>query len=829
MTDSQGKNIPGVDVATHCKIAGLVACELLSRYPVELKDRLFSEGSELVVALHDIGKINPMFQEKIRRNMGCKRNSHPDLINIDPDLEKNSSWHWGISQAALYGLGRFIPEIAGRHHGVSPEKVPLPDDQITGGPPWQNLRNELISFEMDIFGKKWPVIKNDLSAALLSGLTTVSDWIASGSIFDNPDFADSKLTEQVKMAVNYAGFIKPKIKKGLSFTDVFSFSPRPLQTSLIKIVKTPGVYVLEAQMGQGKTEAALFAAYNMMEKGQGTGIYFALPTQLTSEKIHDRVDSFLNKILEKQDRHNTLLLHGNAWLCETDMGEDAKPGYSWYQSRKRGILAPFAVGTIDQALMAVMNVKHGFVRTFGLAGKIVILDEVHTYDAYTGTIMDHLINSLVELDCTVIILSATLTSSRKLKLFNKNDEHPIVDESYPQITAVTKNGDFLKVNPGSEERDFVKIELLSEDKNAYFLTRERAIRGEYILWIENSVDEAQNVYKKLAPWAHENNIKIGLMHSRFSRMERKKLDDQWVEIFGKPGRIDSDGIGKILIGTQVLEQSLDIDADMLITRLAPTDMILQRIGRLWRHRDVDAFRGDESKREAYILSPLRSEIDDDPITAFAISSYIYSPYVLARSFEVWSQEVKICLPDDMRHLIEETYAPRQDVGKLEAVKKELIKEKEKLQRFAFLGMAKAGITRSDLRAATRYSEIQTCDVLLLDERSDLVTGNITFYDGEEIVLKHKNNLTLSDRKNISAILANRIISVPEYKAPVPSNTRDLSWLSPYLYVGDGNESPIRIAILEKSGTIAGFKGNSSNEKYNLSYSKSLGYTAIKKE
>ncbi len=184
-------------------------------------------------------------------------------------------------------------------------------------------------------------------------------------------------------------------------------------------------------MGMGKTEAALYAAYQMLVQEKATGIYFALPTQLTSNKIYDRFNSFLHQIVSTETPQHALLLHSGAWLMDTEMGEEGSPGGAWFNHRKRGLLAPFAVGTIDQALMAVMNVKHGFVRAYGLAGKVVILDEVHTYDLYTGTILNALVEFLRQIDCTVIILSATLSQTRRDALLQQST----TSEAYPLITA----------------------------------------------------------------------------------------------------------------------------------------------------------------------------------------------------------------------------------------------------------------------------------------------------------------------------------------------------------------------------------------------------------
>src|SRR5690606_33072675 len=164
---------------------------------------------------------------------------------------------------------------------------------------------------------------------------------------------------------------------------------------------------------------------------QACGIYFALPTQLTSNKIYERFNAFLERILAEGCRHRSRLLHGKAWLVDTDMGEEGRPGGAWFNHAKRGLLAPFAVGTIDQALMAAMNVKHGFVRAFGLAGKVVILDEVHTYDAYTGTLLNALVELLRELHCTVIILSATLNRERRQELLGA----VVREDAYPLISA----------------------------------------------------------------------------------------------------------------------------------------------------------------------------------------------------------------------------------------------------------------------------------------------------------------------------------------------------------------------------------------------------------
>ena len=166
-------------------------------------------------------------------------------------------------------------------------------------------------------------------------------------------------------------------------------------------------------------------------------MYFALPTQLTSNKIYERFNVFLSKILDDTSpTFRPFLIHGNAHLSEYEMGKDAVPGGTWFSSLKRAILAPFGVGTIDQSLIAAIpDIRHSYMRSFGLLNKVVILDEVHSYDMYTGTILDHMLKKLSELNCTVIILSATVTKARRAQLLNGIGN----SDAYPLISLTTNN------------------------------------------------------------------------------------------------------------------------------------------------------------------------------------------------------------------------------------------------------------------------------------------------------------------------------------------------------------------------------------------------------
>ena len=227
-------------------------------------------------------------------------------------MEKTWGGHAGVSQATALKLqaGKFIPEILGQHHGYSPNLVRMATDTVFGGNLWQEQREKLTAALKTALDCDWPCITNPLQARVLSGLTTVADWIGSSSWFEDPH-EPVPWQLRIAKALDHAGFIAPQLKLNLNFTDIFNFSPRDPQQKLSENTNLPGVYIFEAPMGLGKTEAALYAAYRAMAAGKATGLYFALPTQLTSDKIYDRVNYFLSKILSPDCVHQQALLVHN--------------------------------------------------------------------------------------------------------------------------------------------------------------------------------------------------------------------------------------------------------------------------------------------------------------------------------------------------------------------------------------------------------------------------------------------------------------------------------------------------------------------------------------
>ncbi len=293
----------------------------------------------------------------------------------------------------------------------------------------------------------------------------------------------------------------------------------------------------------------------------------------------------------------------------------------------------------------------------------MILDEVHSYDSYTGSILDKLIERLLALECTVLVLSATLTTKRREELLQLAgaSEVPLPTE-YPLLSYVDGGGKVISsacATPPEAVREVavrccsaVDIGLLDE-------VCERAKTGACVLLIKNTVAEAQAVFGALQSIRREGGPEIGLLHSRFPQFRREEQEALWMERLGKTDKGIQRPPGCVLVATQVVEQSVDIDADLLVTDLAPTDMMLQRIGRLWRH---ERGRRPVERPEVWIICP---EVPTDGGSkmvreAFGKSARVYAPYVLLRSLEVWQSREQIRLPEEIRPLLDATYQPRVD-------------------------------------------------------------------------------------------------------------------------------------------------------------------------
>jgi len=687
------ESTPGVSVIDHMKDVGFVAQALMELVPALLEKFKFPPSViSALVAMHDVGKISPGFQMQCATWL--EENQLTKICQNwvwDSSMEGN---HGKVSHAVIQsylskiGFNRntstYVSAAIGAHHGrlnrpnergYRPEKA---TSESNSGIPWEAEQISALAQVWSTFvpqGGSISLNSDDPRLWWLAGLTTVADWIGSDARYFIPSRRDETIDSYAaaKQAIQDIGFSLPPVELGLKFNDLFGDSnklgsfwrPNDVQLAAFEAIEGPGVYIVEAPMGMGKTEAALWATYKLLGTGVASGMYFALPTQATSNRIHLRINDFLLRIFP--DQINSRLAHANSWLFDKQLllnpgqtqfkessSEDARVGRDWFASIKRALLYPFGVGTVDQALLGVVAAKHFFVRQFALAGKVVILDEVHSYDLYTGTLIDELIRSLEKLNCTVIILSATL-SKRRVKQLNPDANVPDSTDllDYPLITGRTSSGPIAARHIPQPESRAVKVNFISEQ-----IAIERAVtlaeKGGSVLWIANTIDEAQRIYRLLQSTISDN-FPLGLLHSRFPFWQREILETEWMIRFGKSGETRC---GSILVSTQIVEQSVDLDADLLISELAPSDMLIQRIGRLWRHkRNVRPV--DEPcisiLEESSSLTDFREMSAAKIKNALGKKAYVYDPYILLRTLNVWRGLAEVQVPRDIRALIERTY------------------------------------------------------------------------------------------------------------------------------------------------------------------------------
>ncbi len=820
---------PGINVQRHCENVGCVAGALVEQLPPSVKGKFPTNVAVALAAAHDIGKVSPGFQQKCPQ-WTAKHKLSALVYETD---------HARISQFALQEIlstsaVRPWAAIVGAHHGgIKGEKIRQIRD--TGGEPWRRERLRLLEALIQEFGPLPHTTPDEATLWFVAGLIAVADWIGSDErrFPQKEEWTLAERREKARHALTEIGWATPHMRPGQQFADLFAgYEPRPLQRAAIEAIQSPGLYLIEGPMGCGKTEAALAAAYQLMEHGEAAGLYFALPTQTTSNRIHLRVKEFLAKAAS--DASHVRLAHGMSWLQDEQpsiipdktMRDEGSKGHnrivrSWFSSSKRALLEPFGVGTIDQALLGIVAAQHFFVRQFGLAGKVVVLDEVHSYDLYTSTLIDTLIRRLRELQCTVVILSATLTKARREELLGWDTARDgEVSAAYPLLSGRVGGGDgsTIQIAIAPEPPRAVRIAWTAED-TIIEECLEHARQGECVLWIRNTVDSAQQTYRRLQSANQEGGPEIALLHARFPYFRREELENLWMAKLGKgdPQRPK----GCVLVTTQVAEQSVDLDADLLITDLAPTDMILQRMGRLWRH---DRPRPSAARPETWMIPPamswgdLRTSDARQLKLALGKSAYVYAPYVLLRSYEQWRQQESVNLPGDIRPILERTYAaPAADEPDgWRVLREELEENKRQLAAHAKSATAiwNMPALSDEEGVQTRWEKHSTVYLLLTKSvvpRNDQ-TADIELLNGDVITVDARQYSF-----NIAKAIFLNLVRIPrwpvnDYLATQPA------WLGAYV-----NQSAV-VGLCREGGHIAMLNEETDS---GLSYSANEGLVILK--
>ena len=455
---------------------------------------------------------------------------------------------------------------------------------------------------------------------LLAGFCSISDWLGSWLNVDTFNYCmsypkesdglqqyfETKLNHDAALAVQRSGLLASlKPYSGVDALLDKGYNPRQLQVLVDDLPMESGLTLIEAPTGSGKTETALAYAWSLLEHNLADSIIFALPTQATANAMLKRMEILATKLF---DHPNLILAHGNNRFNEDFKAikqngvTPPQEGEAWVtccewisQSRKKVFLGQVGVCTIDQVLVSVLPLSHRFIRGFGVGRSVLIVDEVHAYDSYMTGLLDAVLIEQAAAGRSAILLSATLPKKQKQRLLASYGTSMFAKvagnetEAYPLISwsgfKSSKTFD-LQNNPEQLPPDFaLYIEshhLQDLMPDAILLDRmiNAAQSGAQVCFICNVVADAQKVYQQLTDIA-ESNIDIMIFHARFTLNDRKEKEQGILNCFGKNGDRSR---GRILVSTQVVEQSLDVDFDWLITQLCPIDLLFQRLGRLHRHQ-----------------------------------------------------------------------------------------------------------------------------------------------------------------------------------------------------------------------------------------------------
>ncbi len=660
-------------------------------------------------SLHDLGKASPSYQKKYSPQWLKDKIVESGLL-IDSEYFNSKTRnpktsHANVTTAVLTPLllqycdvpkllAQSIAQALGGHHGVWPKEANTHQICDSDVKTWDVARKDLL-WELRSVFQPSPITHNltgenlNRLMTIFSGLVSVADWLGSREdafplikqVISTREYAQQSQQQASKALVQLGWIGWTPNNEVKSFADLFSHlgfeSPRPVQQEIIDgtaSITNPALYIIEAPTGIGKTEVALYLADRALQMQQLRGIYVAMPTQATSNQMFQRVQDFLQHRYAT-DVVNLQLAHGNArydadyqkfvlaQVGADDQTNGTLAAMKWFTEKsKQTLLAPFGVGTVDQALLSVLYTRHFFVRLFALAHKVVIFDEVHAYDTFMSTIFERLLHWLSALGCTVILLSATLPKTTRERLCRSFGVEPEKSDGYPMLTIAERNSSTrtIHLTPPTD----IKIDInWIEQSEIVPLVHTEIEKDACLALVCNTVGEAQVVFKELEAARLAGDLEIEqdnliLFHARTTQIWRKETEDYVLQIFGKPQK-DTDGNSvdhrpkrAIIVATQVIEQSLDLDFDVMITYLAPMDLLIQRAGRLQRHSVRDQERQGKFSRQLHVIRP---EPDETGVPNFGKSQYVYEQYFLLRTYFELLDRQAWQLPSDTVSLIEAVY------------------------------------------------------------------------------------------------------------------------------------------------------------------------------
>ncbi len=739
------------------------------------------------LALHDIGKFSRAFQ-------GLRYGMSDVLVTKNPKMpytERHDSLGFllwkkhllsglKLEYAWIENIGSWIEIVTG-HHGQPPKK--------SGGRLQNTFMKEdrdasimfvrdivsLLLEDFDVSPLQQNAIKKHLKTVSwrLAGVAVLADWLGSNQTFfkyvKRPMSLVDYWEKHALPSANKVLQTLPAAPQASAFGDVYSLFPAiikqatPLQQYAMDepLADEPQLFILEDVTGAGKTEAALTLTHRLLDAGLADGLYVALPTMATANAMYERLGKVYRRLFDAHAQPSLVLAHGARELsdafrqsvaivqqCE-DAGygkqEDSASIYcnAWIaDNRKKALLADVGVGTLDQALLGVLPARHQSLRLLGLARKVLLVDEVHAYDSYMQVLLDNLLEMHARQGGSVILLSATLPQAMREKLVAAF--HRGLDRDAPQLSAeigfplathtppITAIEQVVKTR--AEVQRTVSVQRLDAEQAIFERIRQATAQGQCVCWLRNTVKAARQSYLDLSAWLDIDHLH--LFHSRFAMLDRQRIEKDALARFGKKSGHEQRS-GHVLIATQVVEQSLDLDFDVMITDLAPIDLLIQRAGRLHRHiRDARGKRldtqgvGDQRGEPVlHLFTPdPTDDVDENWLKTHQSGTQSVYPHIgqlwLGARLLMYDLQGRFTMPDDARALIEGVYAPA-DEGRvpkalLDASTDAEVKHMIQCSMGNFNALKlDAGYTRSsgdwdeETRIPTRLSEQETISVVLV--------------------------------------------------------------------------------------------------------------------
>lgn len=644
-----------------------------------LDEDTFRKVCVFVAAVHDIGKETPEFQQKIAFSLrGLKERLLTLGLDIDVRKDGDNYYHAFISGAILkhiFGIEETVCEVVAAHHGAPREKSMrwsrpfkfFTEKTCGKNYEFEPLWEETVRYAEFVSG----IGRNELpklslgAQILLTGLLILADWVSSNELYfplDEPwkamyeNDADRPKRGYEASGIKRGWYPQTFMYDDELFRDRFGFAPNSLQKAAGAAVNAGAKFmIIEGIMGSGKTEAAFMCSEVMASNSASGGFYIGLPTMATSNGLFPR----MLKWASEASCHLPVtagLSHGGALFNEeykalmVNAGENEPDNISvnqWMTGRHRKIMSDFVDGTIDQALYMALNRKYFMMLHSQIAGKAVVFDEIHSYDAYTNGYIYTTLAYLGLYGCPTTLLSATLTEKKKEEFIraytgDRNLEIP-KSRVYPCITwwdgEKIHVDAIMDVNAKPKKIHIQKTDV-SEIANTL---KDKLSDGGCAGIIRNTVKSAIATYRLMKE--NMQDYRIFLLHSRFLDDDRNARENEIIRLVGK-NSTKEDRNRLIIVGTQVLEQSLDLDFDILFTDLCPMDLLFQRTGRKGRHERERPEKLTDA--EVYIITGKGGRVGGNGLP--------YENYILNRTADVIEETGGvITTPDDVKQMIEKTY------------------------------------------------------------------------------------------------------------------------------------------------------------------------------